>query len=68
MTVKYYSWPDLHLTNMVKYNILQQSKRDVILKYNLLSFIEKLKLNECICKIFFFFFYFDFGGGAQIGS
>lgn len=54
---------------MVKYNILQQIKRNVILKYNynLLSFIEKLKLNECICK-FFFFFYFDFGGGAQIGS
>lgn len=67
MTVKYYSWPDLHLTNMVKYNILQQNKRNVILEYNLLSFIEKLKLNECICKIFFFF-YFDFGGGAQIGS
>ena len=52
---------------MVKYNILQQNKRNVILEYNLLSFIEKLKLNECICKIFFFF-YFDFGGGVQIGS
>ena len=36
---------------MVKYNILQQIKRNVILKYNLLSFIEKLKLRLRLVRV-----------------